>query len=628
MKINKRGGFLFSFGFILFSVGVFFSAFSVAFAVVSPPITATVSPSKDAWIDEANPLSFFGTSTDIQVQSSGNANQRGLIAFDLSSIPANANITSAVMSLYLFIAPQSNRVYNLNDINDPTPWSETFLNWNNQPIINSTVVSSAPIASTSAGSFISWDVTSEVAKMVAGSISNQGWEIRDANENSTTSESKTSIFRAREYASTDITKIPYLTIIYTLPGTASISGTVWNDANDDGLLSAGEPGLSGWTVTLSGNSTSTTVTDGSGNYSFSSLPDGTYQVCETLASSTPPWMETAPAGGFGCGAGLFGYNVTISSSMSVTAENFGNVLSSTTPPVATTTPPVATTTPPTSTTTPSVPTLLSPTDASTVSPSGLSLSWLAVTVSASSSPVSYFYQIATSSATTTQNSFLSPVATSTALSGSQASVSGLADGTYFWQVQACDVNSNCSGWSDPFQFVLLTPAVTTVGSGGGGGGGNGPIAGSYGVVLTSENVSSNSAGGSLTNPVTTGSVASNGGNGGGESVLVPPETSGQSAPVVSQNSQSQNPVVAQNYPSTNANTENNNTSGSQTQSQTVTSTTSVTPQSTQPEQPQNNSNQTAAAVTSPGSSSSSFWIWAIIIVIVIGIVILVVRSIP
>src|SRR5207247_5126754 len=55
--------------------------------------------------------------------------------------------------------------------------------------------------------------------------------------------------------------------------TASLSGTVFSDANTNGVQEAGEEGLTGVTITLTGTSTNgtavslTTTTDPNGNYS-------------------------------------------------------------------------------------------------------------------------------------------------------------------------------------------------------------------------------------------------------------------------------------------------------------------------------------------------------------------------
>jgi len=57
-----------------------------------------------------------------------------------------------------------------------------------------------------------------------------------------------------------------------------IGDFVWNDLNGNGVQDAGEPGLSGITVTLGGAVSATTTTNGSGAYLFSGLPAGSYTV--------------------------------------------------------------------------------------------------------------------------------------------------------------------------------------------------------------------------------------------------------------------------------------------------------------------------------------------------------------
>jgi protocatechuate 3,4-dioxygenase beta subunit len=65
---------------------------------------------------------------------------------------------------------------------------------------------------------------------------------------------------------------------FTILATYSLSGTVYNDVNQNGFQDTGETGYSGATVTL--NSGQSTTTDSNGNYSFSNIPAGTY--VETL----------------------------------------------------------------------------------------------------------------------------------------------------------------------------------------------------------------------------------------------------------------------------------------------------------------------------------------------------------
>jgi len=63
--------------------------------------------------------------------------------------------------------------------------------------------------------------------------------------------------------------------------------------------------LANWCVQLSG--TATALTDASGNYTFTGLPDGTYTVCELVQSG---WQQTFPGSGDTCPTG-FGWTFTL-----------------------------------------------------------------------------------------------------------------------------------------------------------------------------------------------------------------------------------------------------------------------------------------------------------------------------
>ena len=84
-------------------------------------------------------------------------------------------------------------------------------------------------------------------------------------------------------------------------GKGMISGQTYNDLNGNEMKDVGEPGIAGFTIKLynvpgwSGPTDiapiMTTVTDTSGNYSFSGLADGTYSVEEV--DMTPWHQDTA-----------------------------------------------------------------------------------------------------------------------------------------------------------------------------------------------------------------------------------------------------------------------------------------------------------------------------------------------
>jgi len=76
-------------------------------------------------------------------------------------------------------------------------------------------------------------------------------------------------------------------------GFATIYGTVFDDADGDGIWDADETGLSGVTVTLDGGTS--TTTDGYGSYNFSTSVAGVHTVVETdsagYSSTTPNEVE-------------------------------------------------------------------------------------------------------------------------------------------------------------------------------------------------------------------------------------------------------------------------------------------------------------------------------------------------
>lgn len=60
-----------------------------------------------------------------------------------------------------------------------------------------------------------------------------------------------------------------------------IRGSVWHDADDDGVRDAGEDPIPGITITLGGDADRTTTTDADGRFVFGGLAAGTYTLTET-----------------------------------------------------------------------------------------------------------------------------------------------------------------------------------------------------------------------------------------------------------------------------------------------------------------------------------------------------------
>ena len=110
---------------------------------------------------------------------------------------------------------------------------------------------------------------------------------------------------------------------------ASLSGFVWDDtANNDGLKQAGEPGISGATVRLTGTDdrgnavSQTATTDAAGAYSFSNLRPGTYTLNEDQPGGFADGKDTIGTPGGTAGNDQFA-NIVLAAGAVGVNNNFG-----------------------------------------------------------------------------------------------------------------------------------------------------------------------------------------------------------------------------------------------------------------------------------------------------------------
>jgi hypothetical protein len=152
----------------------------------------------DSWADENAKTSNKGTGTTLQVQSGSSRNNRSYLRFDLTTcVPAvatSATVQKATLRLNLGAAPTASRTYKINRVTGPCPeaattcWSENGLTWNNQPTVAASATSTLALTSSSTtNQYYAFDVTADVAAMVAGTVANYGWRISDSAESNATS---------------------------------------------------------------------------------------------------------------------------------------------------------------------------------------------------------------------------------------------------------------------------------------------------------------------------------------------------------------------------------------------------------------------------------------------------------
>ena len=110
---------------------------------------------------------------------------------------------------------------------------------------------------------------------------------------------------------------------------SSLAGSVYNDTNNNGSREAGEAGIPGVTITLTGtddlgNAVNQTVTtDANGNYSFTNLRPGTYTITETQPPGFVDGLDTAGTLGGSTATKNVISNITVSAGQNGTGYLFG-----------------------------------------------------------------------------------------------------------------------------------------------------------------------------------------------------------------------------------------------------------------------------------------------------------------
>lgn len=96
--------------------------------------------------------------------------------------------------------------------------------------------------------------------------------------------------------------------------TGSISGTIFHDADSNGVMNGAEAGLAGWTVRLNGPFPDSVVTDTAGAWSFTGLPGGAYTITQ---DQQPGWLQSFPPA-------YAAHSVVVTSGLDTSGLQFGD----------------------------------------------------------------------------------------------------------------------------------------------------------------------------------------------------------------------------------------------------------------------------------------------------------------
>lgn len=150
-----------------------------------PPVTGvTVQASQDTWIDEAHSNSNYGNTSSFTVTNAAKRG-RGLVQFDLSSIPVGTLLKSATLRLFTgSVTNPQNSIITVNPVN--VPWTETGADWktangNSNSWMGggfggnfAAAAASATISSSFTAGWVEWDVTGLAQEWLDGVVPNYG----------------------------------------------------------------------------------------------------------------------------------------------------------------------------------------------------------------------------------------------------------------------------------------------------------------------------------------------------------------------------------------------------------------------------------------------------------------------
>jgi hypothetical protein len=154
--------------------------------------TSTIYPDKDSYSWQSVPNANNWNSNNFEIASYYKPpyNMRGWMEFNLSSIPSDALVTSAVFRLRVwYIGNTTGRVYGVYRLLQP--WKEQLVNWANQPNSTDQDHAESPVPKAPYGwangawddprFWMGWDVSGIMRDWRSG-VSNYGLVVRDTHE--------------------------------------------------------------------------------------------------------------------------------------------------------------------------------------------------------------------------------------------------------------------------------------------------------------------------------------------------------------------------------------------------------------------------------------------------------------
>ncbi len=156
-----------------------------------PPQTVILGASADAYIVTTPPNMPHGSETFLELQAfAPTTGHRSLVRFDLASVPAGASVQSATLKLKLVLNEGASHDVGVHqamrDWTEGASWTkyDGSNSWANGGEFASVPVDFQVVDdNTAVGTVVEWNVTSDVAGFVSGTLASFGWLLKDENDN-------------------------------------------------------------------------------------------------------------------------------------------------------------------------------------------------------------------------------------------------------------------------------------------------------------------------------------------------------------------------------------------------------------------------------------------------------------
>ncbi|MEM2956304.1 MAG: DNRLRE domain-containing protein [Candidatus Pacearchaeota archaeon] len=270
---------------------IFFYLFSIILLIIplTTALSLTLQPGsegKDSYMKAYSANTNYGSSTTIDIDSESSKIERGILEFNISSIPSNANIQSAVLALYQTSGTGTEFELELKRITNS--WTESGATWNSRDGINLWSSAGGDYANTSYAKttintslgWKEWDITNLIKEWHNGTYPNYGLILIPPSKPGN---------NLKQFASSDnanSTIRPKLIINYTIPLNITFVSPTPNDAstvNGSSIyvnisLTNGNV-LSAKLEWMNGGNTNYTMLNSTGSnwyYNVTNLTSGTY----------------------------------------------------------------------------------------------------------------------------------------------------------------------------------------------------------------------------------------------------------------------------------------------------------------------------------------------------------------